>query len=69
MVRGASQVALVKNLPTSAEDIRDMGSTPRSGRSPGGGHDDHSSILTWETPWAEDPGRLQSVGLQRFGHY
>ena len=34
----ASQVALVvKNPPTNAGDIRDSGSIPRSGRSPGGG--------------------------------
>ena len=25
----------------------------------------HSSILTWKTPWTEEPGRLQSMGLQR----
>ena len=25
----------------------------------------HSSILAWETPWTEEPGGLQSVGLQR----
>ena len=24
----------------------------------------HSSILTWEIPWTEEPGRLQSVGSQ-----
>ena len=36
----ASQVVLVvKNLPTNAGDIRDMGSIPRSGRSIGEGHD------------------------------
>ena len=29
---------MVKNLPASAENIRDVGSIPRSGRSPGGGH-------------------------------
>ena len=28
----------------------------------------HSSILAWEIPWTEKPGRLQSVGLQRVGH-
>ena len=28
----------------------------------------HSSILAWEIPWTEEPGRLQSVGLQRVGH-
>ena len=25
----------------------------------------HSSILAWEIPWTEEPGGLQSVGLQR----
>ena len=25
----------------------------------------HSSILAWKIPWAEEPGRLQSTGLQR----
>ena len=28
----------------------------------------HSSILAWKIPWTEEPGRLQSVGLQRVGH-
>ena len=28
----------------------------------------HSSILAWEIAWTEEPGRLQSVGLQRAGH-
>ena len=35
----ASQVApVVKNTPAHAEDIRDAGSIPGSGRSPGGGY-------------------------------
>ena len=25
----------------------------------------HSSILAWEIPWTEEPGRLQSMGLQK----
>jgi len=29
----------------------------------------HSSILAWEIPGTEEPGRLQSMGLQRVGHY
>ena len=29
---------VVKNLPANAGDLRDAGSTPGSGRSPGGGH-------------------------------
>ena len=28
----------------------------------------HSSILAWKIPWTEEPGRLQSMGLQRVGH-
>ena len=28
----------------------------------------HSSILAWRIPWTEEPGGLQSVGLQRVGH-
>ena len=28
----------------------------------------HSSILAWETPWTEEPGRLQSMRLQRVVH-
>ena len=28
----------------------------------------HSSILAWKIPWTEEPGGLQSIGLQRVGH-
>ena len=28
----------------------------------------HSSTLAWKIPWIEEPGRLQSMGLQRVGH-
>ena len=28
----------------------------------------HSSILAWRIPWTEEPGRLQSMGLQKVGH-
>ena len=28
----------------------------------------HSSILAWRNSWTEEPGRLQSMGLQRVGH-
>ena len=28
----------------------------------------HSSTLAWKIPWAEEPGRLQFMGLQRVGH-
>ena len=28
----------------------------------------HSSILAWNIPWKEEPGRLQSIGSHRVGH-
>ena len=28
----------------------------------------HSSILAWKIPWAEKPGKLQSIKSQRVGH-
>ena len=37
-------------------DVRDMGSIPGSGRSPGGEMATHSSILAWRIPWIEEPG-------------
>ena len=53
----------VKNLPTMQE---------MRGSIPGSVQEDplekgmtiHSSILAWRIPWIEEPGRLQSMGLQ-----
>ena len=28
----------------------------------------HSSIIAWEIPWTEEPGRLQSMGSRRVGY-
>jgi len=28
----------------------------------------HPSIVAWKIPWTEEPGRLQSMGLQRVRH-
>ena len=28
----------------------------------------HSSILAWRSPWPEELGQLQSIGLHRVGH-
>ena len=28
----------------------------------------HSRTLAWRIPWTEEPGGLQSIGLQRVGH-
>ena len=47
----ASQVVLVvKNLPANAGDIRDMGSIPGSGRSPGGGNGNPLQYSCLENP-------------------
>ena len=47
----ASQVVLVvKNPPANAEDIRDAGSIPGSGRSPGGGHGNPLQYSCLENP-------------------
>ena len=57
-------VWVVNNLPVNAGDLRKVSWIPRSGRSPGGGHDNPFSILAWGIPWTSKPGRLQSTGLQ-----
>ena len=59
---------MVKDTPVNAEGIREAGSIPGSGRSPGGGHATHSSILAWRIPWTEEPGWLESTGSQRVGN-
>ena len=56
---------MVKNPPANAGDAGDAASTPGSGRCPGGGNDTHSNILAWETPWTEEPGGPQFMGLQK----
>ena len=56
---------MVKNLPVmqetwiqylAQEDPLEKGMTT------------HSSILSWRIPWTEEPGGLQSMGLQRVRH-
>ena len=67
---------MVKNPPANAGDV---GSIPGSRRSPGEGNGSalqyffffflvDSSIFAWEIPWAEEPGRLLSMGSQRVGY-
>ena len=56
---------MVKNLPANARDARDVGSIPGWGRSLEGVTATHTSILAWRIPWTEEPGGLQSIGLQK----
>ena len=45
----------------------DLGSIPGFGKSLKEGMTTHSSVLAWRIPWTEEPGGLQSMGLQRVG--
>ena len=59
---------MVRNLPANAGDIRDVGSIPGSGRSPGGGCANPHQYSCLENPKIEEPGGLHSMGLQRVRH-
>ena len=59
---------MVENQPANAGDLRDRGSILGWGRSPGGGHGNHTSILAWRIPWTEETGGLQSIGSQTVRH-
>ena len=54
---------MVKNPPAT----ENSGSVPRWGRSPGEGNGNHSSILAWNTLWAEEPGGYSPGESQRVG--
>ena len=61
---------MVNMSPANAGDIWNayLIPGPGLGRSPGGGHGSHSSILAWRIPGTEEPDSLQSTGLQRVGY-
>ena len=60
---------MVKNPPASAEDTRDTGSVPGSGRSPGGGNGNPLQYSCLENfPGQRSLGGLQSTGSQKVGH-
>ena len=56
---------MVKNPPANAGNIRDTGSIPGSGRSPGEGNGNLLHILAWKIPWAEKPGGLTVPGVAK----
>ena len=59
---------VVKNLPASAGDIRDVGSISGSGRFSAEGNGYPLQYSAWRIPWTEEPGGLQSMGLHRVGY-
>ena len=61
----ASQVVLgIRTLPASEGGTGDMDWIPGREDPLEEGPATHSSILAWRIPWTEEPGGLQSMGLQ-----
>ena len=58
---------VVKNLPPSAGDVRNMALIPGMGRSLEEGMVTYYSVLACRIPWTEEPGRVCSMGSQRVG--
>ena len=56
---------MLKNLPGNVGDARDVGLIPGSGRSQENEMATRSSVPAWKILWTEEPGGLQSMGLQR----
>ena len=58
-------VQMVKRLPATRETrVRSLGQEDPLEKEMA----THSSTLAWKIPWTEEPGRVQSMGLQRVGH-
>ena len=56
---------MVKNLPAMQEtQLGSLGLEDSLEK----GIATHTSILAWRIQWTEEPGGLQSIGLQRVGH-
>ena len=56
---------MIKNPPATAGDmVQSLGQEDPLEE----GMVTHFSILAWRIPWTEDPGQLQSIGLQGVGH-
>ena len=54
-------------LPANAGHAEDLDLIPGSGRSSRRGNSKPLQY-SWEIPWTEEPGELQSMRLQRVGH-
>ena len=68
--KGLQDGSAVKNPPANAGGAGEAGSVPELRRSPGAGNGNPllGKIFTWEIPWTEEPGGLQSMVLQRVGY-
>ena len=64
-VRASLMAQMVKNLPAGQEtQVRSLDPEDLLEKEMAA----HSSILAWRISWTEEPGRLQSMGLQRVEH-
>ena len=63
---GFPGTSVVKNLPAHAGDTSLI---PELGQSPEGVHGNPLHYSCLKIMWAEEPGRLQSMGLQRVGYH
>ena len=65
-IRAYLVAQMVKNLPAMQEtQVWSLGWEEPLEK----GRATHFSTLTWKIPWTEEPGGLQSMGLQRVGHH
>ena len=65
LIRTSLVAQSVKNLPAMQETwVQSLGQEDPLEE----GMATHSSILAWRIPWREEPGGLQPMGSQRFGH-
>ena len=65
---GFAGSSVVKNLPDNARGAGDTGSILGQEGPLEEEMASHSSTLVWKIPWIEEPGGLQSIGLQRVRH-
>ena len=63
LIQDKSRTSLVAQMVKTACNADDLGEDPL-----GKGMATHCSILVGKIPWAEEPGELQSMGLQRARH-
>ena len=68
MKRASQVLPVVKNPPANAGDLRDAGSIPGSGWSPGGGPGNPLQCSCLENPMDRGAWGPQSMGSQRVGH-
>ena len=66
VLKGASLVAqMVKNLPAVLKTwVQSLGQEDPLEEEMA----THSTVLAWRSPWTEEPGKLQSMGLHRVRH-